>query len=334
MRITHQGRSEAVNRALSDFGIEESFEKAAMRFREHYHYNIGSSAVLRATKQAAHQALEYLEDKLNPVDSAGQRDENKSVEKMLVELDGCEIRTVISNVVEDSIQRTPVYNNPIKRKEMKWRDVRLGFVRPLDSTSKVFVGKMDSYPKVVGQLHDAALLSGMTPETQVIGVADGGIGLSEELKRQFSNMQFILDKSHLKDHFYETAEELGIAKKERTKWVEPRIKSISSGEVGKIKKELEEQYQQTHHRRLERLIGYINRFCDALDYNDFKEKGYPIGSGEIESAHKSIPQKRLKISGASWHPDSINPILALRIVRADNWWENFWDKRKGELLAA
>jgi len=193
---------------------------------------------------------------------------------------------------------------------------------------------MDSYPKVVGQLHDAALLNGMTPETQVIGVADGGIGLSEELKRQFPNMQFILDKSHLKDHFYETAEELGIAKKERTKWVEPRIKTISSGEVGKIKKELEEQYQQTHHHRLERLIGYINRFCDALDYNDFKEKGYPIGSGEIESAHKSIPQKRLKIPGASWHPDSINPILALRIVRADNWWESFWDKRKGELLAA
>jgi hypothetical protein len=51
MRITHQGRSEVVNRALSDFGIEESFEKAAMRFREHYHYDIGSSAVARATKQ-------------------------------------------------------------------------------------------------------------------------------------------------------------------------------------------------------------------------------------------------------------------------------------------
>ena len=62
MRITHQGRSEAVNRALSDFGIEESFEKAAMRFREHYHYNIGSSAVARATKQTAYQASEYLED--------------------------------------------------------------------------------------------------------------------------------------------------------------------------------------------------------------------------------------------------------------------------------
>ena len=204
-----------VNRALSDFGIEESFEKAAMRFREHYHYDIGSSAVGRTTKQVADEAMVYLGDKLSTAGSAGQGAENGFIEKMLVELDGCEIRTVVSHVVADSTERTPVYNNPVKRKEMKWRDVRLGFVRALDSSSKIFVGRMDSYPEVVGDLHKAALLSGMSSTTQVIGVADGGIGLSEELKRQFPNLQFILDKSHLKDHFYETAEALGITKKEQ-----------------------------------------------------------------------------------------------------------------------
>ena len=334
MRIFHQGRSELVNRALSDFGIEESFEKAAKRFSEHYHYDIGSSAVARTTMQTADQALAYLEDKLSTVDSEGKGDGNSWITKMLVELDGCEIRTAVSQVLEDSTERTAVYNNPVKRKEIKWRDVRLGFVRPLDSASKVFVGRMDTYPRVVGDLHNAALLAGMTSETEVIGVADGGIGLSEELKRQFLNMQFILDKSHLKDHFYETAEALGISKKERAKWVEPRIQAISEGKIAEIKKELEEQYQQNPNPRLKRLIGYLKRFFEAVDYHDFKEKGYPIGSGEIESAHKSIPQKRLKIPGASWHPDSINPILALRIVRANNWWENFWNKRTQKLLAA
>ncbi len=34
----------------------------------------------------------------------------------------------------------------------------------------------------------------------------------------------------------------------------------------------------------------------------------PIGSGEIESSHKYIPQKRLKIPGSTWHPDSLNPM--------------------------
>ena len=62
--------------------------------------------------------------------------------------------------------------------------------------------------------------------------------------------------------------------------------------------------------------------------------GYPIGSGEIESAHKSVPQKRLKIPGASWNPNSINPMLALRILRADDWWEDFWVQKTEKLLAA
>jgi hypothetical protein len=196
MNITHQGRSEAVHRALSDFGIEDSFATAAVRFKEHYHYKIGPSAVSRSTKSTALQAMEYIENKLSDIDS-DQIQQATSIEKMLVELDGCELRTARLVPVEDSTETTPVYNNPKKEKIINWRDVRLGFVRPLDSKSKTFVGKMDCYQNVVSQMHSAAVCIGMTPETKIIGVADGGIGLSEELTRQFPSMQFILDKSHL-----------------------------------------------------------------------------------------------------------------------------------------
>jgi len=333
MNITHQGRSEAVNRALSDFGIEDSFAMAAVRFKEHYNYDIGSSSAARSTKQAAQQAMEYVENKLSNV-NLESKEANESIDKMLAELDGCEIRTARFVPVEDSTETTPVYNNPKKEKIINWRDVRLGFVRPLDSKSKTFVGKMDTYQEVVSQMHSAAALTGMTAETKIIGVADGGIGLSEELKRQFPSMQFILDKSHLKDHLYETAEALGINQKDRPGWVKPRVRAISDGNVEAVLKELEEENDKNPNKRLKRLIGYIKRFYDALDYDNFKSLGYPIGSGEIESAHKSIPQKRLKIPGASWNADSIDPMLALRILRADDWWEDFWNQRTESLLAA
>lgn len=333
MKITHRGRSETVNRALSDFGIEESFAVASKRFKERYHYDIGSSAAARSTKKTALQAMEYVESKLSNFDPE-QVQEKLSIEAMLVELDGCEIRTAELAPVENSSETTPVYGNPKKKKHINWRDVRLGFARPLDCPSKIFVGKMDSYQEVVGQMHSAAVLTGMTPETKIIGVADGGIGLSEELKRQFSSMQFILNKSHLKDHLYETAEALGINKKDRPGWVKPRVRAISDGNVEAVLKELEEENTKNPNERLKRLIGYINRFYDALDYDNFKSMGYPIGSGEIESAHKSIPQKRLKIPGASWNADSIDPMLALRILRADDWWEDFWNQRTERLMAA
>ena len=65
MKITHQGRSETVKRALSDFGIESSFSGAAKRFKEHYHFNIGSSTVSRSTKQIAHEAMDYIEHRFS-----------------------------------------------------------------------------------------------------------------------------------------------------------------------------------------------------------------------------------------------------------------------------
>lgn len=330
MNITHQGRSETVKRALSDFGIECSFSVAAERFNEHYHYDISASAVSRTTKGIAHEAMDYIKEKI----TNSHPEEIKSTDRMLVELDGCEIRTGQLQLKENTKEKTPVYQNPIKERVINWRDVRLGFVRPLDSDSKIFVGKMDSYPEIVGDLHNAAKWIGMTSETEMVGVADGGIGLSEEMIRQFPKMQFILDKSHLKDHFYETAEKMGIPKKKRKEWVTSRIASISDGKVFEILEDLKKQDDEDPNDRLQRLIGYVTRFCDSVNYNEYREKGYPIGSGEIESAHKSVPQKRLKIPGATWHPSSVDPMLALRVLRADDWWEDFWTERNKKLLAA
>ena len=173
MKISHQGRSEMVNRALSDFGIEESFVQASLRFTEHYHYTIGSSAVARTTQETAHQAFDYLEEKLTHANTAREDNKDEPLQKMLVELDGCEIRTVVCQPIENSNKITPIYGNPVKSKKLNWRDVRLGFVRPLESISKTFVGKMDVYPEVIGDLYNAALLIGMTDETKIIGVSDG-----------------------------------------------------------------------------------------------------------------------------------------------------------------
>lgn len=329
MGIRHNGRSELVERALTDFGIEESFANAAKRFKEHYHYDIGPSAVARVTKKTADQAMEYVDSKFS---NADEKSWDAGLDKMLLELDGCEIRTA-ELIPAKGTETTPVHKNPKREKMINWRDVRLGFVRSLDSESKIFSGKLDSYPNVVRQMHGAAVLIGMTQETEVIGVADGGIGLSEELKKQFPSMHFILDKSHFRDHLYATAEAIGIKRKKRPAWVNERLLKASNGNIDEVLKGLEDDNRKVPNDRRRRLIGYIKRFINSLEYNRYKSKGYPIGSGEIESAHKSVPQKRLKIPGASWLAETINPMLSLRILRANDWWEDFWDQRSEELAA-
>jgi len=51
----------------------------------------------------------------------------------------------------------------------------------------------------------------------------------------------------------------------------------------------------------------------------------PIGSGEIESAHRYVIQQRLKLPGAWWKAANVESMLALRVVRANGDWEKYWN---------
>jgi hypothetical protein len=66
--------------------------------------------------------------------------------------------------------------------------------------------------------------------------------------------------------------------------------------------DLTELFQQTGEAKIETLMGYVERFADAVCYDAFRRAGFPVGSGEIESAHKSLPQQRLKLPGACCIP--------------------------------
>ncbi len=52
-------------------------------------------------------------------------------------------------------------------------------------------------------------------------------------------------------------------------------------------------------QRVLNFAKYLERFRDALHYEKYRSLGLPIGSREIESAHRYIAQKRLKFPGAT-----------------------------------
>jgi hypothetical protein len=71
---------------------------------------------------------------------------------------------------------------------------------------------------------------------------------------------------------------------------------------------------------------YLRNRLDHLDYQGAIQQGLPIGSGEIESAHRYIIQQRLKRPGAWWSPAHVEAMLALRLNRANHEWEAYWQR--------
>jgi len=73
---------------------------------------------------------------------------------------------------------------------------------------------------------------------------------------------------------------------------------------------------------------YMRNRPGQLDYPRAIAEGLPIGSGEIESAHRYVIQQRLKISGPWWKVDNAEKMLALRTLRANSNWDTYWESVK------
>src|SRR5260370_33006279 len=63
-----------------------------------------------------------------------------------------------------------------------------------------------------------------------------------------------------------------------------------------------------------------------MQYPDYQEQGWPIGSGMVESANKHVVQARLKGAGMHWAPEHVNPMLALRGAERNERWPEAWQQ--------
>ena len=325
--------SEAVQRALVDFGSEKSFARAAVSFYEHYGWEIGRTTLRNRTLDAAREAETYIDLRLQEATRPYGQGVTASpgVDTMVLELDGCEIRTGVymsadkAGVSEDdSRERVRVET---------WRDVRTGLARPLESQERLVVCRLDAYDEVCEQLFGVACGQGLTPLSQVVVPGDGAKGLREAVLATFPEAQYILDQPHLKSHLYDTATALELEGPARHAWVADHLDRFWAGEVDQVLASWQARQADDPNERLRQLIDHVTRFEDSVDYGAYHERGWPLGSGEVESAHRYVPQERLKIAGACWSPNNVNPMLALRVVRANNWWDDFWQWRLAQRQA-
>ena len=77
-------------------------------------------------------------------------------------------------------------------------------------------------------------------------------------------------------------------------------------------------------RLRDETIAYLAARLPQTQYHVFRAKGYPIGSGCVESAGKVLVEARLKGSGMRWSPGNVCPMLALRAARASGRWAQTW----------
>ena len=90
-----RGKSLALQRALSDFGAERSFERASRQLREHYGVQLHRSSVREVVLKQAQRAGGFVEREEREAIASyeGQRSHRPGPSWLIVESDGSMVRT-------------------------------------------------------------------------------------------------------------------------------------------------------------------------------------------------------------------------------------------------
>jgi hypothetical protein len=74
---------------------------------------------------------------------------------------------------------------------------------------------------------------------------------------------------------------------------------------------------------------YFVNNAERMQYAVYRAKGYPIGSGVVESAARHLVGIRMKRTATmAWHEDSAEAMLQLRALCASGDWDRFWGHDK------
>jgi hypothetical protein len=290
---------------MTDFGAEESFGGAAARVKEHYGIEVSPAAIRRSVYQHGRSI-----GKIEPLTPKFE------VAQLITELDGSMVPIVEPGRGTDAR----------KGKTLLWREARLCCARGAGTVQPVYGATFGSTEVAACVWLYTAQRAGLTPGTYVHGLGDGAPWIMERFKNNFGTQgNYLLDFYHVSE--YLAAASLAICgQKKACRWrqcQQGRLLTNRSHQVLKtLEKHLEpEAAQEAPVRAAHR---YIQERQKSLDYKGAQERNLPIGSGEIESAHRHVIQKRMKLAGSWWKETNAEIMLRLRVARANNLWDAYW----------
>lgn len=248
---------------------------------------------------------------------------------LYIHADGSMVPTIGENCIEYKENKLGLlYTN----RDIVYKKSRNGSTR-VEIHNKQFVSSIGEGVEPFNKmLYSRAVDTGYKTARKVILVTDGAGWLKKMKNEYFPDALHILDWYHAVDHLWTTAHALfGIDNHTACeKWVSPLKDLLWEGKVKKVITLLSKEglKSKKHQTIIFQLRGYYVSNQESMRYNEYRNKGYFIGSGAIESANKYIVADRMKRSGMRWSLQHANALIWLRCKYYENDWDGFWDDLK------
>ncbi len=164
----------------------------------------------------------------------------------------------------------------------------------------------------------------------VVAVMDGSEWLQKFMDMQRPDAVRILDLPHALEHLATAAQaRFGPGSAEASAWLSQQTAVLRHGDPDLVLSALRvlpagAADPATAQTASDATLAYLTKRRHQIDYASFQAKGYPIGSGMVESANKLVVEARLKGSGMHWASDHVDPMLSLRTSLCSGSWDTTW----------
>jgi hypothetical protein len=305
--IRHRGYSAKLQRAMADFGAEESFKRASQRLKEHYGIVVNSEAIRLQTLRHG-RAIAAMEPQCG-----------LPAKEIVTEMDGSLIPVVQPASAGDKR----------KGKTLAWREVRVCCARAVGRENRFYGATLGSLESCSLLWEQTARHAGMGARTYVHGVGDGAPWILEKFKENFGEQgEYLLDFYHVSEYLAAAARPI-VGEKRARGWVRRQQGRLLNNQFAKVLRSLKNHLEPENgpaETPVRDAYRYLDQRRASLDYQSACKRKLPIGSGEIESAHRHLVQKRMKLSGSWWKETNAQALLNLRTARANQCWETYWNK--------
>jgi hypothetical protein len=224
-----------------------------------------------------------------------------------------------------------------KHPRVEWHECKMGVAYRHDQAGRTAGGRGRLTEKLVvswqgeplelgRRLHGEALRHGLARSRAILVVADGAPWIWNVVADRWAGATELLDFYHASQHLWALGRALhGDDEVAVAGWVEPRRHQLRHGQEQALLRELAALPLPRGGARevVRREQNYFASHAGRINYRALARRGWPIGSGAVESACRQR-QCRFKRPGQFWTASGLRNLSALVEARSNNHWDELW----------
>jgi hypothetical protein len=226
-----------------------------------------------------------------------------------------------------------------QKDRVEWHELKLGvFYRHEASaqtgagrgllTDKVVVSWQEQATELGRRLNWEALREGLGRARQTLFLGDGAPWVWNLKQDRWQNAVELLDFYHSSQHLWNLGRVLhGEKEPALSQWVQPLRHQLRHGQEKRVLRRLARIKKQRGQagQILRREQSYFQTHANRMNYHQIAKRGWPIGSGAVESACRQ-KQCRFKRCGQFWTKEGLGNLCALDEARRNHHWDHLWNQ--------